>query len=76
MPTEPEIHWAYLQINIDPDTIFYLDGKKIALDDSNLLRLPAGQHEVHFKKPGFKDIKTAIVLKEGETSTINIRRGS
>ena len=76
MPAEPEIHWAYLQINIDPDTIFYLDGKKIALDDSNLLRLPAGQHEVHFKKPGFKDIKTAIVLKEGETSTINIRRGS
>lgn len=68
--------WAYLQINMDPDTEFYLDGKKIMTDKVNPVPLKPGTHTVQFKKRGFRDIKTTVVLKEGETSTINIRRGS
>jgi len=68
--------WAYLQINMDPDTEFLLDGKKIRVDKANPVPVRPGAHTIWFKKTSFRDIKTTIVLKAGETSTINIRRGS
>lgn len=73
----PKKTWSYLQVNMDEDAFFYLDDKRIKFKDGeNILKLSPGKHKVHFKKEGFRDIKTEIVLKEGETSTINIKRGS
>ena len=72
---KPVVEWAYLTINKDPETKFFLNDEFQGLVPKTPLKLPVGSYQVRFEKKGFKPVLGAITLKSGETSVINIKRG-
>lgn len=74
--TTSGISWSYLTIKKDSDTQFFLNGKEMKINSKKPFSLRPGKYKIRFKKPGFRDIESTLELKAGETSVINISKGS
>lgn len=75
---EPQIEeeWAYVTLNKEDDTNCFIDGAKTQVDDTKVVRLVPGTHELLCIKPGFQDIKSSVKLRKGETATVNLKVGN
>jgi len=71
-----KVQWSYLKINKDETTEFFINDRMVFVDENTPVRLKPGKYRIKFRRPGFRDIQANIVLKPGETSTINIRKGT